>query len=108
MVLVIALNLAGLDIERDRRGGIKIVARPLVTHPGAAVAGAPERQLGLRGGGAGDPHRAAAGLPLVALRPGLAAGLAGGRHRVGLPQRLPSLAIERRDEAADTESATRG
>ena len=54
---------------------------------------------------AGDPHRAAAGLPLVALRPRLAAGLAGRGHRVRPPHLLAGVGIERRDEAANAELA---
>ena len=102
---MISLDLAGRLVERHDRAGIEIVAGPLVAHPWAAIAGAPERQVGLRIEHAGDPHGTAAGLPLIALRPRLAAGLAGCGDGVGAPQFLAGVGIECHDEAAHAEFA---
>src|SRR6266478_8589556 len=107
MVLEMALDLARRGVDRHGRRGIQIVARPLVAHPRPAIAGAPERKISFRIIGAGDPHRSAAGLPLVTLGPSLAARLAGRRHRVGLPRRLPGFSVERRDKAAYAKLAAR-
>src|SRR5215469_336621 len=94
MVLMVALDLPGRGIDCDRRGGEEIVARALVAHPRPTIAGAPESQIGRRIVGASDPHRSAAGLPLVAIGPGLAARFAGRRHRISLPYWLARLRVE--------------
>src|SRR3954464_8239173 len=107
MVLMMAPDRAGCDVERDRRGGVQVVARPLIPHPWAAVAGAPEGEVGLGIVVTGHPNRSAAGLPLIASRPGVAAGLAGRRHRVGLPRFLAGFSVVRGDEPADAELAAR-
>src|SRR5207247_4782427 len=78
MILVMTLDLAGGDVERDHRRGVEIVARPLIAEPRRGIAGAPEGEVGLGIVGAGHPDRAAAALVMVAAcRPGFAAGLAG-------------------------------
>ncbi len=107
MVLEVTFDLAGGDVERDGGSGVEIVAGTLVAHPRAAVADAPVRQIGLGIVVPGDPHRAAAGLPLIALRPGLAAGFAGRGNGVGSPQLLAGVGIEGRDEAANSKLAAR-
>src|SRR6516162_2104045 len=107
MILVKALDLPGRRIEGDGRGRIKIVARALVAHPWPAIPRPPKSQVGSRIVGSGDPHRAAAGFPLVAFGPGLTTRLAGGRHRISLPQRLAGFGVERRDKPADPELAAR-
>src|SRR6516162_4914003 len=101
MVLVKAFDLAGRGVEGDCRGSVIIVTRALIAHPRPAITRAPERQIGRGIVGAADPHRPAAGLPLVAVGPGFAAGLAGRRHRIGLPQRLAGLCVKSRDKAAN-------
>ena len=75
MILEVPSDLSGLAIERHDGRGVEIVAGALVAHPGAAVAGAPIGEIGLRIVGRGHPDRSASGLPLIASRPGLAAGL---------------------------------
>ena len=107
MILEVALDRARGDVERDRRRRVEVVAGALVAHPRAAVAGAPEREVGLGIVGAGDPHRTAAGLPLVALRPRLAARFARRRHGVRPPRLLAGLGVKRRDEAANAHLAAR-
>src|SRR5262249_37060093 len=90
-----------------RRRREEVVARPLIAHPRSAVAGTPEGEVRVGIVGAGHPDRSAAGLPLVALGPRLAAGLAGRRYRVGPPPLLAGLDVEGRDEAAAAELAAR-
>src|SRR5437763_7152489 len=102
MILVIALDLAGCSVEREHRRSEKIVSGPLITHPWSAIPGAPKGEVRCRVVSAGDPHRPAAGFPLIAGRPRLRAGLARPGHRVGLPRRLAGLGVECRDETADT------
>ncbi len=107
MVLVITPDGAGGDVECENRRGIEVVARPLIAHPRPAIAGAPIGDVGRGIVIAHDPHRAAARLPLVAFGPGFAARLAGRRHGICFPQRLPGPGVEGRDEAANPEFATR-
>ncbi len=104
---MVALDLAGRGVEGDCRRREQIITRPLIAHPRPAIAGAPESEVGFRIVAAGDPHRAAAGLPLVAVGPGLAARLAGGWDGVGLPDRLSGLGIERRDKPTNAELSAR-
>ncbi len=109
VVLEVALDLSGGDVDGHGGRDVEVVAGPLIAHPGAAVAGAP---VGEVGGGiivAGHPHRRAAGLPLIALRPRLAARL----DRVPAPCRCAtvpcrSLGIEGGDEPAHAELAAGG
>src|SRR5690349_6122817 len=96
---------ARADVDRDCRRGEQIVAWALITHPGAAVAGSPEREVRRGIVVARDPHRAAAGLPLVARRPSVAARFARRWHRVGFPHFLAFIDRIRRDEPSDTELA---
>src|SRR5215469_18531948 len=107
MVLEMALDLAGRSVERNCRGRKQIVARPLVTHPRPAITGAPKGQIGCRIVGAGDPHRAAARLPLVTLGPSLAARLSRRWHRIRLPNRRTGLRIECGDKPANAKLSTR-
>src|SRR5262249_34637057 len=59
--------------------------------------------------GGGLPDRSAAVLPaLLAVLPGLVAGLAGSRDRVGAPCRLAGVEVGRLDEAANAEFAPGG
>ena len=108
VVLVITLHLPGVRVQRDDRGCEEVVARPLVAHPGTAIAGAPEGQFGVRIIHPGDPNGRPTGLPLVAFRPGLTARLARRRHHEGLPQFLARLGVIGGDETAHTEFAARG
>ena len=95
-VLEVPVHLAGVGIVRDRAVGEEVVARPIgrIVHR-HRVAGPPE---GLVGGGivgSGHPQGAAAGLPgVVLVLPGFAAGLAGRRNGVFLPEPLAGLGVE--------------
>src|SRR5262249_38822408 len=89
-VLVVPLDLAGVGVERDRAVGIEVVAGTILGVPiRTRVADAPDDRVGRRIVGAGDPGRTAAvgGRPVVIL-PGIAAGLALQRDRVGAPDLL--------------------
>ena len=99
------LDLAGVAIERDGRGRVEIVARPLIAEPGRGVAGAPVDRIGVGIVVAGHPGGCAAGLPGVGFLPGLAAGLAGRRNGEGLPCGLAGFGVERCDKAAHAELA---
>ena len=96
------LDLAALGIERNHRAGVEIVARPYRRVERARIADAPVDRVQLGIERAGDPGRAAAELPGVAL-PGFVAGLAGSRNRIGAPQMLAGLRIPAVDEVAGAE-----
>ena len=85
-----------------------IIAGALVAHPGAAIAGAPIGKIGLRIVGRGHPDRSASGLPLIASRPGLAAGLPRLRHHESAPQLLAGLRVIRGHETAHAQFAAGG
>ena len=107
MILVIPLDRAGRDVERDHRRDIEVVARTLIADRRPAVARAPVGEVRLGIVVAGHPHGRAAGLPVIAFRPRLAARLAGRGHGVGAPALLARLEIEAGDEAANAELAAR-
>src|SRR4030095_414644 len=75
-VLEVALDLSGGDVDRDGRRDVEVISRPLIAHPRTAVPRYPVRDVRLRIVVAGDPHGGAAGPPLIAFRPCLAAGFA--------------------------------
>src|SRR2546430_15475457 len=103
-----ALDRAGVDVERDHRAGVEIVARALIAEPRRGIAGTPEREVRFRIVGAGDPDRAPAALVVIApRRPGLAARLARRRNGVGLPQRLAGLGVHSGNETAHAKLAAR-
>src|ERR1700746_3529051 len=106
MVLVVPLNLSGGGVESNGRTCVKIVTRPTVTHPWPAITGSPEGEIGFRVVGACYPHGSAAGLPLVAIGPRVAARLVGRRHRVSLPDQFSGFGTECRDKAAYAKFAT--
>src|SRR5437016_1649433 len=105
MVLVIPLHLACGHIKRKRRCGVEVITRPLIADGWSSVAGSPERQVGIRIVIACDPHRGAAGFPLVAFWPGFAARLARRGNRVRSPLLLARFQIESSHEAANSKFA---
>src|SRR5215472_18008425 len=105
---MVALDPPGRGIERNCRGREKIVTWPLVSHPRAAIAGAPEGEVGLWIVVAGDPHGSAAGFPLVAFGPSLAARFARRRNGVSFPHRFAICGVERGDETPNAEFAAGG
>src|SRR5438067_1146383 len=106
-VLEVALDRPGGRVDRDRRRRVEVVALALGRHPRIAVADAPVQQVGRRIVVAGDPRRAAAGLPLIARRPRVAAGFARRGNRVALPGLRAGRGIVGRHEAADRTVAAR-
>ena len=107
MILMVTADLAGVDVERDHRRRIEIVAGVHVARPRRRIARAPEAQVELRIVVPREPHGDAARLPGVTL-PGLVTGLSGPRDRVGLPRGLAVFRVEGGDVAADAELAARG
>src|SRR5262249_22636930 len=101
-VLVVPDELASADIERHRRVGIEIVARPrLGVVDRHRIAGAPDGELVDGIVGAGLPQAAAAGLPgVVLVLPGLAARITGLWDHIPAPQLIASPGVERREPAA--------
>ena len=106
VILVIALQRARLDVERDDGVRVEVVAGARVAGPWARVAGAPVREPELRIEAARHPDGRAAGAPRVA-GPGVVAGLAGRGDRVGFPDLLAGVRVERDDEAANAALAAR-
>src|SRR6185369_2206762 len=100
MVLEVALDLAGVAIERDGGGRVEVVTRTLIAKPWRSVAGTPIDRIGVGVVIAGHPGGSTAGFPGVGLLPGVGSRLAGCRYRVGLPHRLAGFAVERLNEAA--------
>ena len=96
------LDPSGLGIECQDRAGVEIVARPHRGVERTRIADAPIHGAQFRIERTGDPGRAAAELPGVAL-PGVAAGFAGSGNRVGAPQVLAGLRIPAVDEVARAE-----
>ncbi len=101
--LEVPLHLAGRRIEREHRIGIEVVAGTVVGIPvRRRIAGGPVEKIELGIERAGQPRRAAAGLPAVALAPRLGPGLTRRRNRVRAPHQLSGLRVVGIDEAADT------
>ena len=97
-VLVVPLQLSGIEVERDGRHRVEVVAP---THVGDPRSRVPRTEVEEVGGGivrAGVPDGAPANLPRVG-GPGLAAGLTRRGDRVPAPETLAGLRIERLDEA---------
>ena len=101
-VLVVPLDLARIDVHRERAVGVEVVAGPVLVVPvRAGVADAPDQGVGLRVVAACDPGRAAAVRGRALVLPGLRAGLAGRGDGVGAPDFLVGVEVGRRDPAAD-------
>src|SRR6266481_2386475 len=104
---MVELELAGVGIEPDDRGGVEVGAgsRPALLPIRAApveqrrrVSGAPPHRIGFRIVSAGHPAAAAAGAPGVAA-PGRL-GLVGAGDGEELPLLLPGLAVDAEDRSA--------
>ncbi len=107
VVLEVTFDLPSSDVDGDGGCRIQVVAWTLIAHPGSAISDAPVSEVGVGIVIAGDPHRASAGFPLVALGPGFAAGLAGRGYGVSAPELFAGVGIEGRDEAANAILAAR-
>src|SRR6202011_4665636 len=97
------LDRAVIGAEREHARRPFIVARPvfgIVVRAG--IADTLVERVGVRVIGGGLPDRPAAMFPaLLAVLPGLVAGLAGARDRVGAPCRLAGVEVGRLDIAAN-------
>ncbi len=91
-VLVIALDLAGVGVESERRVRV-VVAGPLVSDPGARIPRTPVGRVRGRIIDPGNPSRSAASFVGFAF-PGVATRLVGRRHRVGFPDALSGERVE--------------
>src|SRR5204863_8346110 len=98
-VLVIPLQRSGIDVERDGRHRVEVVAAAHVGDPGRRVASADVEQIRGRIVGPRVPDGATTDLPRIGA-PGLAPGLAGGRDRVPAPETLAGRRVEGFDEYA--------
>src|SRR6185295_2597762 len=106
--LIVPDDLAGLGPHGEHGRGVQVVPGARLRSPGRGVACSPEHEVELRVVGAGDPRRAAADLPGIAvLRPGLVAFLPARRDGVAAPQTLAGLRIDAVDEAAHAELRSR-
>src|SRR6185312_9491582 len=109
MILVIALDCAGGDVESDGGSGVEIVTGTIVADGRTAVSGSEVRQVRLGIVIPGDPHRGAAGFPLIAAGgPSVAAGFARRGHGERAPDLFAGFGIKRRYKAPDSEFASRG
>src|SRR5262249_17230686 len=108
-VLEVPVHVAGVGIVGDRAVGEQVVTWPMGRiELWDRVARAPDGLIGLRIVGAGDPDRAAAGLPGVGLvLPGLTAGLTRARDGVFAPDKFSARGIERGDPVTDAGAARR-
>src|SRR6266404_824181 len=89
-VLVIALQLAGVDVERQRRVCIQVVAGTLVGYPRRRISSTPIGDLRFRIKHAGDPDRATSALVCIAY-PGRPVWFIGRGHRIRSPDSLTGL-----------------
>ena len=104
-VLEIPDDLAGVGVDGQGRVRVKIVARPIlgIEHR-SRLAGAPVHQVGRWVVGSDIPEGATPGLPgVVVVRPGFVAGFAWPRYRVGPPQHLAGLGVDRHQPAASAD-----
>src|SRR3984957_9339749 len=109
-VLEAPLDLAVVGIEREHARRPLVVARPVLRIPvGAGIADALIDGVCLRIVGGGFPNWRAAVLPMVlAVLPGIVAGLARARDGVGPPRLLAGIEIGGIDEPADAEFTAGG
>ncbi len=106
MILEVPLDLARGDVESNHGRGVEIVPGTLIAEPGTAVAGAPEREVGLGIVGARHPDGSATALVVLAAgRPSLTAGLVRSRNRICFPELLAGLRIESGEEPAHPQFA---
>src|SRR6266403_2542637 len=93
-VLVIALDLAGVGVESERRVRVEVVAGPVVGDPGARIPRTPVGCVRGRIIYSGDPGRSAASFVGLAF-PGVATRIVWRRHRVGFPDALSGERVKR-------------
>src|SRR6266851_9385808 len=105
-VLVIALDLAGIGVESERRVRVEVVAGPVVRDPWPWIPSAPVSRVCCGVIDPGNPGRSAA--PFVGLScPGVATRLVCRRHGISFPDALSSERVKRAYGAPNAELATR-
>src|SRR5229473_2797814 len=105
-VLVIALDLAGIGVESERRVRVEVVAGPVVGDPGARIPRTPVSRVCCGVIDPGNPGRSAA--PFVGLPfPGVATRLVCRRHGISFPDALSGERVKRAYGAPNAELATR-
>src|SRR6266446_7040669 len=92
-VLVIALDLAGVGVESERRVRVEVVAGPVVSDPGARIPRTPVGRVRGRIIDPGNPGRSTPSLIGLAL-PAFPARFVGRRDRVGFPDPLSGERVE--------------
>src|SRR4029077_4761663 len=92
-VLVIALDLAGVGIESERRVGVEVVAGPVVGDPAAGIPPTPVGRVRGRIIAPGNPGRSAASFVGLAF-PGVGTRLVWRRHGVGFPDSFSGERVE--------------
>src|SRR5438477_8939609 len=109
-VLIAPLDLAVGRAQCQDAGGPLVVAGAVFGVPvGAGIADALIESVGLGIVGRGLPDRGAAVLPaILAVLPGLVAGLTGAGNGVGAPEALAGVQVGALDEAADAVFAAGG
>src|SRR4029077_13059598 len=93
-VLMVALHLAGIGIERDRRVRVKIVARPFVANPWSRIPGAPVSRVCRGIIDPGEPGRSPTAFIRISF-PCIPTRFVRSRYRVGFPDTLSGRRIER-------------
>src|SRR6266404_8344923 len=105
-VLMIALDLAGVGVESERRVRVEVVAGPVVGNPWARVPRTPVGRVRGRIVDPGNPGRPAASFISLAF-PSVASRLVWRRHRIGFPDAFSGERIERAYGTTNAEFATR-
>src|SRR6266481_8181466 len=105
-VLVIALDLAGVGVESERRVRVEVVAGPVVGDPGARVPRTPVGRVRGRIIDPGNPGRSAASFVGLAF-PAVATRLVGRRHGICFPDALSGERVKRAYGAPNAELVAR-
>src|SRR6266403_3192622 len=105
-VLVIALDLAGVGVESERRVRVEVVAGPVVGDPWTRIPRTPVGRVRGRIIDPGNPGRSAPSFVGLAF-PGVATRLVWRRHRISFPDALSGERVKRAYGAPNAELATR-
>src|SRR5260221_14744951 len=105
-VLVIALDLAGIGVESERRVRVEVVAGPVVGDPGARIPRTPVSRVCCGVIDPGNPGRSAASFVGLSF-PGLPTRFVWPGHSVRLPDALSGERVKRAYGAPNAELATR-
>src|SRR5258707_15898287 len=104
-VLVIALDLAGIGVESERRVRVEVVAGPVVGDPGARIPRTPVGRVRDRIIDPGNPGRSAASFVSLAF-PGVATRLVCRRHGISFPDARSGEPVKRAYGAPNANTPT--